>query len=213
MKAITVILLVFLSLVVSCSTFKITNSWKEKNAQPKPYKKILVLSLMNDYHDRTVRENMESNLAAGLKKLGYSAVCACDEFNPKTFEGLIEKEALTKIADSGIDAVLTVVLLDKSRERFYAPGRIYYSPYVIYHSRFYGYYRTMYVRVYSPGYYSSTDKYFWESNFYSMDSTAQLIYSAQSQSFDPATSSLSYQYADMILKDMLKSNIIRKNQP
>lgn len=213
MKPTAGISLLLLFLIAACSTFRITSSWKEKNVQPQPYKKILVLSLMNDYHDRSVGENMESNLAAGLRKLGYSAVCACDEFKPKTFEGLTEKEALAKIGDSGIDAVLTVVLLDKEREKYYVPGRVHYSPYVIYHSRFYGYYRTMYVRVYSPGYYSANDKYFWESNFYSIDSAAQLIYSAQSQSFDPVTSSLSYQYSDMIIKDMLRSGIIKKNQP
>jgi hypothetical protein len=213
MKALMALIVIFLFVIVGCSSYKITSSWKEKNIQPLPYKKILVLGLINDLHDRNIRQNMESNLAAGLKKLGYSAVCACDEFNPKAFEGLSEKEALSKIADSGIDAVLTVVLLDKAREKFYVPGRVYYTPYVVYHRRFYGYYQTMYVRVYSPGYYSSTDKYFWESNFYSIDSTTQLLYSAQSQSFDPATSSLSYQYSDMIIKDMLRSNIIKKNQP
>jgi hypothetical protein len=213
MKAISFIMVIFLFVVSACSSYKLTGSWKEKNVQPLPYKKILVLGLMNDLHDRFVRENMESNLASELRKLGYSAVCACDEFNPKAFEGLTEKEALLKIADKGIDAVLTVVLLDKSRERFYVPGKVYYTPYAIYHGRFYGYYRTMYVRVYSPGYYSSSDRYFWESNFYSVDSTTQLLYSAQSQSFDPATSSLSYQYSDMIIKDMLRSNIIKKNQP
>jgi hypothetical protein len=213
MKAISFITVIFLFVVSACSSYKLTSSWKEKNVQPLPYKKILVLGLMNDLHDRFVRENMESNLASELRKLGYSAVCACDEFNPKAFEGLSEKEALLKIADKGIDAVLTVVLLDKSRERFYVPGKVYYTPYAIYHGRFYGYYRTMYVRVYSPGYYSSSDRYFWESNFYSVDSTTQLLYSAQSQSFDPATSSLSYQYSDMIIKDMLRSNIIKKNQP
>lgn len=168
-----------------------------------------MLGLIND-PDRTIRENLEANLAADLKKMGYSAVCACDEFSPKVFEGLSEKEALAKIAESGIDAVLTVVLLDKAKEKFYVPGRVHYSPYVVYHGRFYGYYRTMYLRVYSPGYYATTDKYFWESNFYSIDSTTRLLYSAQSQSFSPATRSLSHQYADMIIKDMIKSNVIRK---
>lgn len=175
---------------------------------PQPYKRILVLGLINE-PDRRLREDVETNLVSGLKTLGYTAVCACDEFGPKTFEGLSEKEALSKIADKGIDAVLTVVLLDKVKERFYVPGRVYYSPYAVYHSRFYGYYRTMYLRVYSPGYYATNDKYFWESNFYSVDSSTQLLYSAQSQTFDLQSSSSS-QYSEMILKDMLSSNVIRK---
>lgn len=168
----------------------------------------MVLGLING-PDRNVRENIESNIATGLKKLGYSAICACDEFNPKAFEGLTEKEALAKIANKGVDGVLTVVLLDKEKEKYYVPARVYYSPYAVYSRHFYGYYHTMYMRIYSPGYYAATDKYFWETNFYSIDTTTRLLYSSQSQSFDQAVSSLSYQYSEMIIKDMLKSNVIK----
>lgn len=208
MKSITAITSLLIVILTACSTSNITSSWKEKDVQPLRYRKIMVLGLING-PDRNVRESMETNIASGLNRLGYSAVCACDEFNPKAFEGLSEKEALAKISDKGIDAVLTVVLLDKSKEKFYMPARVHYSPYAVYHSRFYGYYHTMYLRVYSPGYYTTTEKYFWESNFYSVDSTTRLLYSAQSQSFDQAISSLSYQYSEMIIRDMLKSNIIK----
>ena len=63
---------------------------------------------------------------------------------------------------------------------------------------------------YEPGYYVTDTKYFWESNFYDM-STQTLVYSVQTQSFDPANSeSLGHQYGQMIVNDMVKNNIVNK---
>jgi hypothetical protein len=200
--------IVFLFLLMSCGTGSyITSSWKAPNVQPQKYNKVLVLGLIREA-DRTIREKMEEHLVADLKELGYNVVCSCDEFNPKKFEDMTEKEAITKLSNSGIDAVLTIVLLDKTKERYYVPGRVYYSPYYIYQNRFWGYYRTMYDRIYSPDYYVVDTKYFWESNFYDLK-TKELLYSAQSQSFAPSnTESLAHEYGQMIVKNMVKSNIL-----
>jgi hypothetical protein len=208
MKQVYKIALVALFLIAGCSTSRITSSWKAENIQPKEYKKILVLGLINE-PDRTVREQMEEHIMGDLRDLGYDAVCSCDQFNPKTFENMKEKEALAKLNNSGIDAVLTVVLLDKQKERDYVPGRVYYSPYGYYHNRFWGYYNTMYGRVYAEGYYVTNTKYFWESNFYNLENGPQLLYSVQSQSFDPASAgSLSHEYGQMIVKHMVKNNVL-----
>jgi hypothetical protein len=207
MKKIFWFAFIMLLVVSGCSTSKITTSWKADNIQPKKYNKVLVLGLINE-PDRTIREVMEEHLVGDLKDLGYDAICSCDEFNPKAFENLSEKQALDKLGNSGIDAVLTIVLLDKSKERYYVPGRVQYSPYGIYYNRFWGYYRTMYDRVYTPGYYTENTKYFWESNFYELGSK-QLLYSAQSQSFDPPSAqSLAHEYGQMIAKDMVKNNVL-----
>jgi hypothetical protein len=66
----------------------------------------------------------------------------------------------------------------------------------------------MYDRVYAPGYYAINTKYFWESNFYSLEGR-QLLYSAQSQSFDPVSAqALGHEYGQMIARDMVKKNIL-----
>jgi hypothetical protein len=208
MKQVYKIVVVALFFIGGCSISRITSSWKAENVQPREYKKILVLGLINE-PDRTIREQMEEHIMGDLRDLGYDAVCSCDEYNPRAFENLNEKEALAKLGNSGIDAVLTVVLLDKQKERYYVPGRVYYSPYGYYHNRFWGYYNTMYGRVYSQGYYITDTKYFWESNFYNLGGGQELIYSAQSQSFEPEfTGSLSHEYGQMIIKDMVKNNIL-----
>ena len=208
MKYLIKIAALLLFLVWGCGpASQITSSWKATSVQSKKYKKIVVVGLIREA-DRTVREKMEQHIVGDLKDLGYDAVCSCDEYSPKAFEGMGETEAIAKLRSSGADAVLTVTLLDKSKEKYYVPGRVYYSPYYIYHNRFYGYYRTMYQRIYSEGYYVVNTKYFWETNFYDLESNS-LLYSAQSQSFDPlSTESLSHEYGLMIIKDMVKNTVL-----
>lgn len=208
MKYFKIPVVLFLLIASGCSTSYITTSWKAENIWPHEYKKILVLGLINE-PDRTIREQMEEHIMGDLRDLGYDAACSCDEFNPKAFENLTEKEALAKLSNSGVDAVLTVVLLDKQKEKYYVPGRVYYSPYGYYHNRFWGYYTTMYGRVHSPGYYVTDTRYFWESNFYNLNNGPELLYSAQSQSFEPESAgSMSHEYGRMIVKNMVKNNIL-----
>jgi hypothetical protein len=194
--------------IIACSSTKITSSWKADDFQSKKYKKVLVLGLIND-PDRTIRENMEEQLMGDLKELGYDAVCSCDEFGPKAFEKMNEKEALAKLGNSGVDAVLTIVLLDKEKEKYYVPGRVNFSPYSIHQNHFWGYYNTMYGRVYSPAYYQTDTRYFWESNFYDLTHGQDLLYSVQSRSFEPGTTkTLGHEYGQLIVKDMLKNNVL-----
>ena len=202
---ITVVIILFFSGCGSSSW--ITSSWKAPDVYPKKFNKIVVLGLVRET-DRTIREKMEQHIAGDLRDLGYNAVCCCDEFYPKTFEGMNEEQALKKLRSEGVDAVLTITLLDKTKERYYVPGRVYYTPYNKYYNRFWGYYRTMYDRIYTEGYYNVETRYFWESNFYEM-ATDRLIYSVQSQSFDPgSTESLSHEYGLMIVKDMVKKSVL-----
>jgi hypothetical protein len=210
MKKLVWIGFILLIIVAGCTpTSKITSSWKAESVQPKYYNKILVLGLMN-VPDRTIREKMEEHLAGDLKTLGYNAVCACEAFDPKAFNDMTEEAAINKLKNQGIDAVLTVVLLDKQKERKYVPGNIYYSPYGYYYNRFWGYRSTLYHRIYEPGYYVSDTKYFWESNLYDMASQ-QLVYSVQTQSFSPDNADiLGHEYAKLIVKDIVKHNVLQQ---
>lgn len=206
-KIITTAVVLFL-LAAGCGpATQITSSWKAENVQPAKYKKMVVLGLVRE-NDRTIRERLEQHVVGDLRELGYDAVCSCDEYNPKAFENMSEDQAITKLRESGVDAVLTVVLLDKTQERYYVPGRVVYSPYMVYQGRFWRYSRVMYDRIYTEGYYSTNTKYFWESNLYDMASNT-LVYSSQSQSFDPfSAESLAHSYGQMIVKDMVKKNVL-----
>ena len=207
MKQVIKVLFAALFMLASCTSSRITSSWKSPDMQQKKYKKILVLGLLKET-DRSLRQKMEEHIIGDLKTLGYDAVCSCIEYDPKAFNNMKEEEAIQKLDAGGIDAVLTVVLLDKTKERYYVPGRVSYTPYTIYNRHWWGYYSTMYGRIYEPGYYETSTKYFWESNFYDLE-TKQLLYSVQTESFDPAsTQSLAHEYGKLIVSSIVKDQIL-----
>ena len=177
MKKIKWLGVILLLVATGCTTSKITSSWKAENADSQKYNKIMVLGLIREA-DRTIQENMENHLVGDLKELGYSSVSSLQEYGPKAFDKMDEEAALSKLKYSGVDAIITIVLLDKEKERRYVPGYMNYSPYGYYYNRFWGYRMALYQRIYEPGYYVTDTKYFWESNLYDM-STQKLVYSVQ----------------------------------
>ena len=141
-------------------------------------------------------------------KKGIEAFSAIESYGPLFLSELQETEAINKIKGQGFDAVLTVVLLDKEKEKHYIPGRITYTPYSMYYRRFWGYYSTVYDRVYEPGYYTENTNYFWESNLYDLSDNS-LIYSAQTKSFDSNNLEiLADEYGKIISNDLFKKGIL-----
>ena len=158
--------------------------------------------------DWALREKMETHLVGDLADKGYNAVSAIKEYGPKNFENMKETDVLDKMSAMGVDAVLTIVLLDKDRERYYVPGRVYYSPYTIYQRNFWGYYTTIYERIYTPGYYQENTKYFWESNFYDLKNR-NLLYAVHTESFDPdSMEALAHEYGLLIVNNMVKNAVL-----
>jgi len=64
-----------------------------------------------------VRNQMEKQLAEELKANGINAVTAYGLYGPAYFQDLTEKEVLKKIKGTNIDAVITINLIDKNKER------------------------------------------------------------------------------------------------
>ena len=203
------LLLIIASVTFSCSNSVITHSWKSNSIQGTYIHKIMIVALVNP-NDHSLRENLEKHLASDLSEKGFEAVSSLQTYGPASFQNESENTVLNKLQESGIDAVLTIVLLNKEKEKHYVPGRVYYSPYNIYHRRFWGYYSTVYERVYEPGYYSESTKYFWESNLYDI-SNKELLYSVQTKTFDPeSTEQLAHEYGKLICKNLVNTGIASK---
>lgn len=195
--------------MMGCTTTMITSSWKPVTFEPAAAKKILVLGVIRS-SDHSVKQTMERHLTEDLKDMGYQAVSSWDVYGPKAFESLTEQQALESIREKGYDAVLTIVLLDKDRERSYYPSTFYFSPFVYYYNNFWGYHAMMMNRIYQPGYYITSTRHFWESNLYEMN-TQQLVYSVQTRSFDPAsTESMAHEHGELIANEIGKKGLIRK---
>lgn len=200
-------IMIFISfLLLGCGSSKITSSWRAENIQPKKFNKIMVLGLIREA-DRTIREKMEQHFVGDLNDLGYNAIPSMSAFGPHAFRKMNKDSAVDLIRTTGADAVITIVLLDKSKEKRYVPG--HFSGGINY-GRLGDYYTYRYDRVSAPGYFVTDTKYFWESNLYDVE-TRQLVYSVQTQSFSPSSSeALGHEYGKLIVKDMIKQQALSK---
>jgi hypothetical protein len=209
------ILFIFLLIAIfftGCSTTRIISSWKANDVSASVnFKKILVVGLIND-KDRRIREHMESHLVGDLIDLGYDAVSSIEEYGPQSFQRISEDSLLKKLHNSKIDAVITISLLDKAKEKSFTPGSITYQPIFLGYNRFFGYYQTYYDRIYTPGYYTIDTKYYFETNLYNLNGNDKdLLYFAQSEAFDPANvNDMAHNYGRMIVKDLQKKSVVSK---
>lgn len=202
-------LLIIPVFVTSCKSVEITHTWRIPVVPDNGMKRILVMGI-NREADRSILVAMEKHLSDDLRSRGYEAFSAFSEYGPHVFDQMSEVEALHKLERSGYDAVLTVVLLDKQRERHYVPGRVNYTPFAFYYGRFWGYRSVLFQRVVEPGYYVIDTKYFWESNLYSLTRGQLLLFSAQSRSFDPTSASeFGLRYSKTIIEELIKVRLLK----
>ena len=108
-------------------------------------------------------------------------------FGPiRSKETLPPKELiLNNIKKLGCDVVFIVALIDQKSETHYTPSTTMYSaaPFYGYYGTFGSYYNYSSV-VYSPGYYTTDNTYYLESNLYDVN-TEELLVSMQSKVVNP----------------------------
>lgn len=138
--------IVILSTVfVSCSSVKVTDSWKDIKSFQLNDKSILVL---NKTKDNTVRTHFETDIVEQLSKQGYKSIESYKMFPVINTENKLTNEQLNtfkkELTDIGIDIVVMTVLksVDEYTETS-TSGGVYY---VNTHPRIYhrGYYRSHY---------------------------------------------------------------------
>lgn len=213
MKRFTWISALISILLTGCSGSNITSTWKSSSVLELQTGRILVVGLFRE-SDKSLQQQMENHLADDLCSLGYDAVSSFEIYGPDAFESMQEKTVINKLKEKAFDAVLTIVLLNKQKQKDYIPNTIIYnlSDKDSYND-FYPYYAAIYTRIYEEGYYANDTYYYWESNLYNM-ADQKLIYSVQTQSFNTSgKSSLAHGYGKIIIQDMLAQNIIKKLHP
>ena len=191
----------------ACRSTVITHSWINPEWLKRPMNNLIIVCLSDD-QDREMRAQMEEHLCDDLQRKNIVARSSLSTFGPRLFEGLTEQQALTKLREEKADAVLIMVLLDKEKERYYVPGRTYYTPFTLYHRHFWGYYHLMYGRIYEPGYYTENTNYFWECNLYDLQ-TNRIAYSVQTRSFDPSSAYVAaHEYGRLISNDLMEKGLL-----
>lgn len=186
MKPITIIIITTLCFAGCAPTTQITGSWKNTDTQLSGNLNTILVTALTSR--TTARQAVENNIAAALEEKGYKTVKSMDVMPPTFTSGKTpdREELLSKINGTNADAILTVALIDEETETRYTPGSVRYAPFPRfgYYGTFWGYYNTWYPTLYDPGYYEEDKVYFIETNLYDVE-TQQLLWSAQSETYNP----------------------------
>lgn len=200
----------FLSLLlVSCGpTQKITNSWINPEASDKtPYKSIFVIVMAQNSGDSF---SVEDRMAGIISSRGQKAIVSSSVFPPSfTDENEFTREEMAEaIKRTGCDAVFVLAVLDVKKEEFYQPSRAYYPMDYGMYGSYYGYYNYYSPMIYSPGYYTTDETYYIETNFYDLEED-KLLWSIQSEAYNPSSlDSWFDKYSYDLLNELEKEGLI-----
>ena len=196
-------------ILAACSTSKeSTGVWVNKEKmQGKSYQKIFLIVMTADIEARSI---IETDLAKAAASKGFQVVKSIDVLpvvmsDPKM---PTKDEVVSKVKETGCDAVFIASLLKKEEDVRFEPGTTTYSirPYYTYYS---GYYSQWYPAVSTSDYYSKEKTYFMQSNFYDAASE-EIMMSVQSKIFDPSSLKLfSGNYTYTLFNQLKKEKIIK----
>lgn len=207
MKQTKIITLIFITaFLFSCSSTKITSSWKAENYVTKQYRNIMVWAILPET-DSSLRSQIETHLVTDLMSKGYRAFSSLQVYRAKAYKKFSNEEIVNEFKSTGVDALITLVLLNKEKEEKYYPGGYFNQP-VNSYGNLNKYYSNVFERVLTPGYYVTATNYYWQSSLFETN-TNKLVYSAQTVSFDPHTTNLlAHENGSLIIKDMIRKKII-----
>jgi hypothetical protein len=194
-------------LTTGCSNTRIIHSWNAKNVSGKKYKRVLVIGLFRN-EDSLLRQNIENQFIMQFRKIGIEGVPWSELYGSSSFEAVKQDIISDSLKASNADGILTITLLNKKKEYYYINEKVVGFPGVYFDRHFWGYYTSVYDRIYVPAYYTHATRYFWEGNFFDME-TKKLIYSSQTESFDEnSAEDVVPDYGNFMIRDLLKKQIL-----
>ena len=213
MKKILPFALTICLLLLNCGGLntKMTGSWKnEDKLKNSSYNSVFIAVMGPSVEAKNMLEN---ELAYRVNNRGAKAFKSHDIF-VSTFskDNLPEKSEMLKIIrDTGAETIFTVALKDKETTTRYVPGTsTYYAPMGYgYYGNFYGYYSNFYPMAYEPGYYKEDKIFYVESNLYDTE-TEELIWSAQSKTYNPDSSEdFVKDYTQALIDRLIQDGVIK----
>jgi len=193
-----------------CSSQKITTSWINPEAKTKgPYESIFVMVMAQS---NAASFDIEDRMAETFASRGRKSVVSSSVFPAQlsAAETLSRDQMAEVIKRTGCDAVFIIAVLDVLSVETYNPGTAYYPMNYGMYGSYYGYYNHYYPQVYSPGYYSTDKTYYIETNFYDVASD-QLLFSIQSEAYNPSSlDSWFNEYSYNLIKELKSEGLITK---
>jgi hypothetical protein len=169
-KALTLLLL-----MGACApNTEVINSWKDPNAQPRKFNKVLAVFMTKDVGMRRAGEDEL------VRKLGKNAVASYTVL-PESVTGDRAK-AKAWIQKEGFDGLVIMRPLAVNQETTYVPGQAYVVP--SHYSSAWGYWGTGWGYAYDPGYVQQDQVVTVEANVYSV-ADGKLIWASHTKTYNP----------------------------
>jgi hypothetical protein len=207
--------ILFTFLLISCGpSQKITSSWINPEIKERPsYKKIFIIALaQNPGYKATIEQDLAYAATARKLEVIKSSEFFQPDFTTAGNKSPVDKEViLAKVREAGCDVIMTIALVDKKSETRYVQGSTANSLYGGYGALgFGGYYGGAYTSMYStPGYYTEDKTYFMQANLFDA-ATEKMIWSAQSEAYDPSKISTFSKDYTALLVERLNRDISQK---
>jgi hypothetical protein len=211
--------------IISCkpsSSIRTTVVWVNKEKLPaEPIKSVFIIAFSDNME---VRSYFENDLAAAATKRGLKAYTSLDIIGPVEMKLIapVKDVFIKKLQDLSCETILTVALVHSTSETKYTPsssmnyspyqygayapyGALAYGPY----GGFGGYYGYAVTTMTTPGYYTTTSKYFVEAKVFDLK-TDETLLTTQTKVTNPKTiEKASKQYTDLFVEE-IKSLGLRK---
>lgn len=194
-------------LMNSCATKDIVRDWNSTEESKKNVESIMIMGLVNRV---SLRSDIEHEMADVARKMGLKPTISMHMFPPELGKPFDDTERLKeRLKEKGIDAILTVAIIDIKAERYVGPEKTYVP--LVYYDQFTNYYHRTGTVVYKPGYFTLQTRYFLETNLYEVKN-GKLIWSGRSYAFDPHDFEMFIpKYTKRLFKELNKTDILSIN--
>jgi hypothetical protein len=202
------IIFCFCVILFGCTSTHVVTIWKAQHFSPVNYNNILVAGIIENEND-SLRREIEKNFVIELERLGYHAVSALREFGPKGLASLGEEETFIKLCNRGIDAVVTIALIDKAKEINSKSHKTTRYPGKYYYDRIWNYKN---VQTEFTGEYPATGDYFWETILFDL-AALEPQSTIQTRSFNAADAERrSDELLRHVIQKMRKEKILKRHE-
>ncbi len=168
----------------------------------------MVVAILPD-EDSVVREQIETSFRTALLNMGYNTVTAISEFGRTGLRDLGEDETYKKIHGRGIDAVVTVALVNRTKETSSLPVAAHSYRNNFYFNRIFQYKDNLT----QPGNNSPNEEYYWECLLFDLNKLEASISVQTSPSAKPAQLKMGDQLARHLIRRMAKEKTLKKQKP
>ena len=203
--------LIFTSFIITgCTSRYINTVWKNDHAFPGKYNKIMVAAIVNN-KDTAFRRAIEEHFKQTLESMGYVTVSALAEFGPSGLKYLGQEDTYIRLCNKGIDAIMTVALMDKEKISNAEPHMSYAQPVKYYYNRIWHYKELQEQEPVAGS--DSLLKYSWEMILFDL-STLQPHYIAQTKTIEGTLhQSLQDEFWNAFAKKLHKDRFLKTRPP